>query len=131
MNGIPKATRDDNFIFANAAAVDAQDWGLTPMAEVILRVAGDRLGTADFVVHARGFPGLGQGMIAFGEPQRLWLNNISPGDTVVVEEFNPIELGQKSYLGAVEIAIEFASKTKATDAPYDQESLAKHFILLV
>lgn len=128
MNGIPKATRDDNFIFANAAAVDAQDWGLTPMAEVILRVAGDRLGTADFVVHARGFPGLGQGMIAFGEPQRLWLNNISPGDTVVVEEFNPIELGQKSYLGAVEIAIEFASKTKATDAPYDQESLAKHFI---
>lgn len=128
MNGIPKATRDDNFIFANAAAVDAQDWGLAPMAEVILRVAGDRLGTADFVVHARGFPGLGQGMIAFGEPQRLWLNNISPGDTVVVEEFNPIELGQKSYLGAVEIAIEFASKTKATDAPYDQESLAKHFI---
>lgn len=128
MNGIPKATRDDNFIFANAAAVDAQDWGLAPMAEVILRVAGDRLGTADFVVHARGFPGLGQGMIAFGEPQRLWLNNISPGDTVVVEEFNPIELGQKSYLGAVEIAIEFASKNKATDAPYDQESLAKHFI---
>lgn len=128
MNGIPKATRDDNFIFANAAAVDAQDWGLAPMAEVILRVAGDRLGTADYVVHARGFPGLGQGMIAFGEPQRLWLNNISPGDTVVVEEFNPIELGQKSYLGAVEIAIEFASKNKATDAPYDQESLAKHFI---
>lgn len=128
MNGIPKATRDDNFIFANAAAVDAQDWGLTPMAEVILRVAGDRLGTADFVVHARGFPGLGQGMIAFGEPQRLWLNNISPGDTVVVEEFNPIELGQKSYMGAVEVAIEFASKSKATDAPYDQESLAKHFI---
>lgn len=128
MNGIPKATRDDNFIFANAAAVDAQDWGLNPMAEVILRVAGDRLGTADYVVHARGFPGLGQGMIAFGEPQRLWLNNISPGDTVVVEEFNPIELGQKSYLGSVEIAIEFASKSKATDAPYDQESLAKHFI---
>ncbi|KAJ4402232.1 transport between ER and Golgi ATPase protein [Gnomoniopsis sp. IMI 355080] len=128
MNGIPKGTRDDNFIFANAAAVDAQDWGLAPMAEVILRVAGDRLGTADYVVHARGFPGLGQGMIAFGEPQRLWLNNISPGDTVVVEEFNPIELGQKSYLGALEIAIEFASKTKATDAPYDQESLAKHFI---
>lgn len=128
MNGIPKATRDDNFIFANAAAVDAQDWGLAPMAEVILRVAGDRLGTADFVVHARGFPGLGQGMIAFGEPQRLWLNNISPGDTVVVEEFNPIELGQKSYMGAVEVAIEFASKNKATDAPYDQESLAKHFI---
>lgn len=128
MNGIPKATRDDNFIFPNYAAVDAQDWGLNPMDEVILRVTGDRLGSSDYVVHARGFPGLGQGLIAFGEPQRVWLNNISPGDSVVVEEFNPIELGQKSYMGAVEIAIEFASKTKATDAPYDQESLAKHFI---
>ncbi|KAF3766260.1 AAA-domain-containing protein [Cryphonectria parasitica EP155] len=128
MDAIPKATRDAEFIFSNYAAVHPRDWNIGDMEEVAIRVSGDRLRGEDYILNAKGFSMIEPGKIAFGEPQRVWMNNTSPGDVVIVESFNPIELGQKGYLGSVEIAIEFALKNKVTDAPYDQDSLAKQFI---
>lgn len=128
MDSIPKATRDAEFIFSNYAAVHPRDWNIGDMEEVSIRVCGDRLRGNDYVLNAKGFSLIEPGKIAFGEPQRVWMNNTSPGDVVMAEGFNPIELGQKGYLGSVEVAIEFALKNKTTDAPYDQDSLAKQFI---
>lgn len=120
--------KNNIFIFRNYAAVNPYDWNLNEMDDIILRVTGPRLKGQDFVLHARGTANINPGEIAFSDPQRTWMMMTSPGDTVVAESFNPIELGQKGYLGSVELGIEFASKSKMPDTPFDQESLAKTFI---
>lgn len=54
--------------------------------------------------------------------------NVSPGETVMAESFDPIQLGSKGYLGSMEIGIEFGSKFKQPETPFDQETLAKAFV---
>lgn len=120
--------KNNAFIFRNYAAVNPNDWNLNEMDDIILRVTGPRLKGQDFVLHARGTANINPGEIAFSDPQRTWMLMTSPGDAVSAESFNPIELGQKGYLGSVELGIEFASKSKMPDTPFDQESLAKTFI---
>ncbi|CAN8104616.1 unnamed protein product [Discula destructiva] len=121
---------NDEFIFTNHACVNPQDWALASGDKVSIRVTGDRLGNADYVVHAKGHPAIDRGTIFFGIPHRVWMNNLSPGDDVVVEEFNPIELGQKSYLGSMTLGVRFASGKPAshTLVPFDQETLAQAFV---
>lgn len=122
--------KNKNFIFVNYAAVNPRDWNLGEMEEIILRVTGPRLKGQDFVIHARGTSAIEPGKIAFSDPQRIWLLNTTPRDVVVAESFNPIELGQKGYLGAMEVGIGFASPSpmKQPDKPFDQEALEKYFI---
>lgn len=120
--------KNNNFIFRNYAAVNPRDWNLGEMDDIILRIAGPRLKGNDFVLHARATSAINPGEIAFSDPQRTWLLMTSPGDIVIADSFDPIELGQKGYLGSVELGIGFASASKQPDSPFDQEALAKTFI---
>lgn len=117
--------KNDLYIFANCAAVNPMDWGLNQGEELSLRV---KIKGDDFVLQAKAAPDVAPGQIAFGDPHRTWLHCTSPGETVNVETFNPIELGQNSYLGAMELSVAFALTRKMPETPYDQEKLAKAFI---
>lgn len=117
----------DALIFANCAAINAGDWGVNSGDEIILRVTGDNFKGQDFVVHAKAVDGVPNGGIAFSGPHRNWLFLTSPGDMVRLEQFNPIELGQKSYLGAVEVMVSFGQKS-STDRPYEQDALVDAFM---
>jgi len=46
-------------------------------------------------------------------------------DQVQVEHYDPFSQGNQAYLGSMDIEIGFASKSKVTDQPYDQDDLAK------
>lgn len=120
--------KNNTFIFLNYAAVNPRDWNLGEMEDIILRVTGPRLKGNDFVLHARGTSAINPGEIAFSDPQRTWMLMTSPGDAVIAESFDPIELGQKGYLGSMELGVEFASRGKQPDTPFDQEALEKWFI---
>lgn len=120
--------RNSNYIFLNYAAVNPGDWNLNEMEDIILRVTGPRLKGQDFIIHARGTSALSPGSIAFSDPQRTWMFMTSPGDVVMAESFDPIELGQRGYLGSAELGIGFASASKQTDKPFDQEALSQHFL---
>lgn len=120
--------KNNTFIFLNYAAVNPRDWNLGEMEDIILRVTGPRLKGNDFVLHARGTSAINPGEIAFSDPQRTWMLMTSPGDTVIAESFDPIELGQKGYLGSMEMGVEFASRSKQPETPIDQAALEKWFI---
>lgn len=117
--------KNELYIFSNCAAVCPSDWGLNIGEETSLRVKaqGD-----EFVLQAKAAPDVLPDQIAFGDSHRTWLRNTSPGERVLVEAFNPIELGQNSYLGAMELSVAFGTTRKMPDTPYDQEKLGKSFI---
>lgn len=122
------SNKNELYIFANLAAVNPMDWGINQSEEITLRIKGGNLRGNDFVLQAKATSEIESGHIAFSDPHRTWLYMTSPGDRVTAETFNPIELGQKSYLGSMELAISFATSKKTPDTPYDQEALAKAFI---
>lgn len=129
MTVVPSPDRDD-FIFRNYAAVNPQDWGIGEKQDVCLRIKPDQLPGQDFVLHALGHSNVVPGRIAFADAHRTWLGNTTQGDEVRAENFDPIELGPKAYLGSIDIAIGFASPKKMPPTVFDQEALAKHFAKL-
>lgn len=46
-------------------------------------------------------------------------------DTVTAEIYDPFKQGDQAYLGSMDVEIGFASKTKRSKDPYDQDELAK------
>lgn len=78
-----------------------------------------------FVLSARPVDGFAQGQISLSDPQRTWAS-ISLMDTVNVRMYDPFQEGGHRYLGSVDAEIGFAGR-KTTEAPFDQDELAKHF----
>ena len=46
-------------------------------------------------------------------------------DLLQAEIFDPFTQGNQAYIGAMDIEVGFASTRKITEAPYDQDDLAK------
>jgi vesicle-fusing ATPase len=80
----------------------------------------------NFVLTARPFDGFPQGHISLSDPQRTWAS-VSLMDTVHVQIYNPFSEGGHRYLGSMDLEVGFAGR-KITEAPYDQDDLANHFI---
>lgn len=80
----------------------------------------------NFVFTARPHPRLDRGQIGLSDPQRTWAS-ISLQDVVHVQIYDPFAQGGQSYLGALDVEVGFAGK-KSTEAPYDQDELANHFV---
>lgn len=78
-----------------------------------------------FVVMARPFDGFPPGQISLSDAQRTWAQ-ISLTDMVHVQIYDPFSQGSQAYLGSMDIEVGFASQKKRTEAPYDQDELAKH-----
>lgn len=49
-------------------------------------------------------------------------------DTFTGEVYDPFASGGKAYLGSLDLEIGFASPTKRTEAPYDEDELSKIFV---
>ena len=78
-----------------------------------------------FVLSAQPVDGFPQGQISLSDPQRTWAS-ISLMDTVSVKQYDPFQEGGHRYLGSIDAEISFAGR-KTTEAPFDQDELAKHF----
>jgi vesicle-fusing ATPase len=81
----------------------------------------------DFVVMCRPTPGFPDGSISMSDPQRSWCG-IGMMDEIMGEAYDPFSQGGSVYLGSIDVEVGFASKTKITDNPYDQDQLSDLFI---
>jgi vesicle-fusing ATPase len=80
-----------------------------------------------YVLSARAIDSCPRGEIGLTDAQRTWAGiTLGPQDIVTVQEYQAVIPGAKSYLGALEVEVGFASR-KITDVPYDQEELANQF----
>ena len=59
--------------------------------------------------------------------QRTWAE-VGMRDAVKVELYDQFNQGGSAYLGSSDIEVGFASASKRTDVPYDQDDLAKAVI---
>ena len=109
----------------NIAAVNGQDWGLGGENETAYLKVNNR--GREYVVTVRPFPMVPPGCIWFGEPHRNTLG-VAINDKVDAESFNPIELGQKGYLGSVDVMVTFASIKSMPNTPFRHEDLQALFI---
>ncbi|POS73364.1 vesicular-fusion protein SEC18 [Diaporthe helianthi] len=109
---------------SNVAAVNGQDWGLSSERETTFIKINNR--GREYVVTVRSFPMVPPGCIWFGEPHRMTLG-VALNDKVDAESFNPIELGQKGYLGSVDVSVTFASVRSMPNTPYRHQDLQALF----
>ena len=77
-----------------------------------------------FVLSARPVDQFQPGTIGLSEPQRTWMG-IALTDQLQVELYDAFSQGSQAYLGSMDLEVGFASKTKQTQTPYDQDDLAK------
>jgi vesicle-fusing ATPase len=91
----------------------------------ILLRGGDPVG--EYVVTAKPVPGFPQGGISLSDPQRSWCG-ITMRDSFTGEVYDPFATGGKAYLGQLDLEIGFASPSKKTQTPYDEDELAKIFV---
>lgn len=61
------------------------------------------------------------------DPQRTWCG-VAIRDIFTGEVYDPFASGGKAYLGSLDLEIGFASPTKKTEAPYDEDELSKIFL---
>lgn len=115
----------DGYHKSNIAAVNAQDWGLGDGETGFLKVTHRNL---EYVVTVRPFPGVEPGWIWFGDAHRTTLNVAIGTDRVDAETFNPIELGQKGYLGSIDVQVTFASINSMPKTPFRHDELQALFI---
>jgi vesicle-fusing ATPase len=116
----PAKSPDNSFTFGNICAVNSQD--IPPShdgQDVYLLINGH------FVLSARPIQGFQRGTISLSDAQRTWMQ-VALTDVVEVQSYDPFSQGPQSYLGGMDIEVGFAGK-KATEAPYDQDELAKAF----
>ncbi|RFU78838.1 vesicular-fusion sec18 [Trichoderma arundinaceum] len=124
---IADKTLQSRLIYGNTCAVSTEDFPPRPDGTdyyVLLR-AGQPPG--EFVVTATPIPGFPRGCISLSDPQRTWCG-VAMRDTFTGEVFDPFASGGKAYLGSLDLEIGFASPTKKTEAPYDEDELSKLFI---
>jgi vesicle-fusing ATPase len=116
----PKSSPDISFTFGNICAVSAQD---IPPAhdgqDVYLLINGQ------YVLSARPLRDFPPGHISLSEAQRTWMQ-VAFTDVVEVQVHDPFRQGAQSYLGSMDVEVGFAGR-KSTEAPYDQDELAKTF----
>ncbi|KAK3671818.1 transport between ER and Golgi ATPase protein [Recurvomyces mirabilis] len=115
----PAKSPDNTFTFSNICAVSSQDIPPGQDGDTHLLVNGK------FVLSARPLAQFPRGQISLNDPQRTWMG-VALTDTVDVQAYDPFSQGAQSYLGAMDVEVGFAGR-KATDAPYDQDELAKAF----
>jgi vesicle-fusing ATPase len=116
----PAKSPDNSFTFGNICAVSTAD--IPPShdgQDVYLLINGH------FVLSARPLQGFQRGTISLSDAQRTWMQ-VALTDIVEVQSYDPFSQGPQSYLGGMDIEVGFAGK-KATEAPYDQDELAKAF----
>jgi vesicle-fusing ATPase len=110
-----------------SCAVSAEDFPPKPDRSdyYILLRAGQPPG--EFVVTATPIPGFPRGCISLSDPQRTWCG-VAIRDVFTGEVYDPFASGGKAYLGSLDLEIGFASLTKKTEAPYDEDELSKIFL---
>ncbi|KAF7546220.1 hypothetical protein G7046_g9359 [Stylonectria norvegica] len=114
-------------IYGNICAVSPEDFPPNRDGSdvyVLLR-GGQPVG--DYVVTAKPIPGFPQGCISLTDPQRSWCG-ITMRDQFTGQVYDPFATGGKAYLGSVDLEIGFASMTKKSATPYDEDELSKIFI---
>ncbi|PHH84689.1 hypothetical protein CDD83_1542 [Cordyceps sp. RAO-2017] len=119
-------TLQSRLIFGNLCAVSAEDFppNRDGTDHYILLRGGQPAG--EFVVTARPTPGFPRGCIALSDPQRSWCG-ITLRDEFTGEIHDPFSSGKKAYLGSLDVEIGFASPSKKTDTPYDEDELSAMF----
>jgi vesicle-fusing ATPase len=111
--GPPKMT------FMNLVAVSPSEFPPnSDGSDILLLLQGQ------YVVSARPTEGFPPGAISLSDPQRTWMG-IALTDRVDVQLYDPFSQGNQAYLGSMDVEIGFASKTKKTETPYDQDELMK------
>ncbi|EGR48754.1 vesicle fusion factor [Trichoderma reesei QM6a] len=120
-------TLQSRLIYGNTCAVSPEDFPPRPDGTdyYILLRAGQPPG--EFVVTATPVPGFPRGCISLSDPQRTWCG-VAMRDTFTGEVYDPFASGGKAYLGSLDLEIGFASPTKRTETPYDEDELSKLFI---
>lgn len=120
-------TLQSRLIYGNVCAVSAEDFPPRPDRSdyYILLRAGQPPG--EFVVTATPIPGFPRGCISLSDPQRTWCG-VAMRDVFTGEVYDPFASGGKAYLGSLDLEIGFASPTKKTEVPYDEDELNKIFL---
>ncbi|GFP52123.1 vesicular-fusion protein sec18 [Trichoderma asperellum] len=120
-------TLQSRLIYGNVCAVSAEDFPPRPDRSdyYILLRAGQPPG--EFVVTATPIPGFPRGCISLSDPQRTWCG-VAMRDVFTGEVYDPFVSGGKAYLGSLDLEIGFASPTKKTEVPYDEDELNKIFL---
>ncbi|SCU92102.1 LAMI_0E08790g1_1 [Lachancea mirantina] len=109
---------NNSFALANVAAVSSADF---PENIYILI---DNL----FVFTTRHSHEVPAGTIGFNGNQRTW-GGWSLNQDIQAKAFDLFQYsGKHPYLGTLELEISFRSRAKATEAPFDQDELAKQFL---
>ena len=115
--------KDDNYTFHNLVKVSPAD--IHPSrdgSDVYILV------NAQFVLSARPDASFPRGRISFTEPHRTW-GQIALTDTVRVQIYDPFSDGTgQTYLASMDVEVGFASTTRRTEAPYDQDELMHNVI---
>ncbi|KAI9815624.1 MAG: transport between ER and Golgi ATPase protein [Thelocarpon impressellum] len=117
----PTKSTINEYTFGNLVAVSTLDFPPTQDGSDIYLLVND-----GFVFTARPREGFEKGMISLSDPQRTWAG-ISLQDMVTAQIYDPFSRGGQGYLGALDMEVGFAGR-KTTEAPYDQDELAAHFI---
>ncbi|KAM3475232.1 hypothetical protein MY8738_007502 [Beauveria namnaoensis] len=114
-------------IYSNVCAVSAEDFPTNRDGSdlYLLIRGGDPVG--EFVVTAKPIQGFPSGCISLSDPQRSW-TGITMRDQFTGEIYDPFQSGGKAYLGSLDLEIGFASPSKKTEVPYDEDELAKQFM---
>ncbi len=115
----PAKSPDNSYTFRNLVAVSTQDLPPSPDGtDIFLLINGT------FVVSARPLDAFARGYIGLSEPQRSWMG-VALTDQLQAEVYDPFSQGAQAYIGSMDVEIGFASTRKTTEAPYDQDDLAK------
>ncbi|KAI9737535.1 MAG: transport between ER and Golgi ATPase protein [Cirrosporium novae-zelandiae] len=117
----PAKSPDDTYTFGNLVAVSPQEIPPNPDGSDLYLLVNDT-----YVFTARPYDGFVPGQISMSDPQRSWAQ-VALTDTVKVEIYDPFSAGGQSYLSNMDIEVGFAGR-RTTEAPYDQDELAKYFI---
>ena len=118
----PAKSPDNSFTFRNLVAVSSSDFSPSRDGSDLLLIINGR-----FVVSARSVDNFAAGQIGMSEPQRTWMA-VALTDHLSVELFDIFSEGSQAYLGSMDIEVGFASKTKVSQTPYDQDELAKNLV---
>jgi vesicle-fusing ATPase len=114
-----KSPGGNQFAFGNLVAVSSADFAEGEDLYLLLN--------GRFVVTAKAVRECRPGEIGLTDPQRTWAGiSLDPNEIVEAQRYDPFREGGQVYLGGLDARVAFAGR-KQTDAPYDQEELAKAF----
>ncbi|CUM63301.1 uncharacterized protein PRCAT00000872001 [Priceomyces carsonii] len=105
---------------ANAVAVHPAEFDLPDKSTIAL--------DGDFVYTLHKDASMEPGTIGLAGNVRTW-GKWSLGQTIKVESYNIFEKSQHSYLGSIEMSIDFRSKSRADSTPINHEELCQIFLL--